>query len=328
MRGLIRGVLSVAVLGGAFWFVAPREGVDMPAPFDASRIGADLPGYLAAQEARFDDITQGTEKRIVWAGPTGVKTALSIVYLHGFSATSEEIRPVPDDVAAAMGANLFFARLAGHGRGGDAMAEPRAGDWITDTAEALAIGRRIGDRVLVISTSTGGTLAAIAAADPDLAPDLMQHVAGIVFVSPNFGLNNPASAILEMPLARYWGPLVAGKERSFDVLNEAHGTYWTSRYPTVALMPMGAVIRYARGLDYADAGVPALFLLSDADQVVRADLSRGVAEDWGAGAKVVAITPGPEDDPYHHVIAGDILSPGQTENTVQEILDWLDTLPR
>ncbi len=298
----------------------------MPPPFDTARIGPDPATYLAAQEGRFGDITPGTEKRILWAGPAGVKTALSVVYLHGFSATSEELRPVPDDVARAMGANLYFARLSGHGRGGAAMAGPRAGDWITDTAEALEIGRRIGDRVLVIATSTGGTLAAIAAADADLAPDLMQHVAGIVMVSPNFGLKSRAGAILEMPLARYWGPLVAGRTRHFEVLNEGHGTFWTSRYPTVALMPLGALIRHARGLDYGEATVPALFLLSDDDQVVRADLGRKVAADWGA--RIVTVTPGPEDDPFHHVIAGDILSPGQTGNMVQEILDWLDTLPR
>lgn len=328
MRGLIRGVLALAVVGALFWFVAPREGIDFSDPFDPEQLGTDLPVYLAAQEARFDDITPGTEKRIHWAAEPGMKTALSVVYLHGYSATSQEIRPVPDDVAAAMGANIFFARLAGHGRGGDAMAEPRAGDWIRDTVEALEIGRRIGDRVLVIGTSTGSTLAAIAAADPSLTADMMQKVAGMVFLSPNFGLNNPAAAILEMPLARYWGPLVAGRERSFETRNPDHGTYWTSRYPTVSLMPLGALIRHARGLDYGLATVPALFLLSDADQVVRADISREVAAAWGGGATLVPVTLNPDDDPYHHVIAGDILSPGQTEDTVQEILDWLDTLPR
>ena len=69
-------------------------------------------------------------------------------------------------------------RLAGHGRSGAAMAEPLAGDWIEDMAEAMAIGRRLGDRVVVIATSTGGTLAAIAATDPVLSEGL----AGVVLV--------------------------------------------------------------------------------------------------------------------------------------------------
>ena len=328
MRGLIRTGLALVGLGAAVWYLAPREPVDLPAAFDATLLGADLDGYLAGREARFADITPGTEKRILWAGPRGEKTPLSVVYLHGFSATSQEIRPVPDQIAAAMGANLFFTRLSGHGRGGPAMAAPRAGDWIADTAEALEIGRRIGDRVLVIATSTGGTLAAIAAADPALGAQVTDLIAGVVFVSPNFGLRSRAAAILDMPLARHWAPLVAGRQRSFEVLNDAHGAYWTSSYPTVSVMPMGALLRHARGLDFSATGMPALFLLSDQDQVVRPDLSRAVAAAWGGGAQVVALTPGPGDDPYHHVIAGDILSPGQTDNAVQAILDWLDALPR
>ena len=88
-------------------------------------------------------------KRIVWAGAAGQKTPLAVIYVHGFSASAEEIRPVPDEVAKALGANLFYTRLAGHGRSGDAMAEPLAGDWIEDMAEAMAILQKLsGERPL------------------------------------------------------------------------------------------------------------------------------------------------------------------------------------
>jgi hypothetical protein len=51
----------------------------------------DLDNYLAASEARFTDIRPGTEKTIVWANPSEKdKTPVSIVYLHGFSATRQE----------------------------------------------------------------------------------------------------------------------------------------------------------------------------------------------------------------------------------------------
>ena len=65
-----------------------------------------------------------------------------------------------------------------------------------DTAEALAIGRRIGDRVLVIATSTGGTLAALAATDPELS----ERLAGVVLISPNFGVQNPKAGLLTLPV--------------------------------------------------------------------------------------------------------------------------------
>jgi alpha-beta hydrolase superfamily lysophospholipase len=286
--------------------------------FDPKALGEDLQAYLAAKEARFDDITPGTEKRIVWAGQKGERTALSVIYLHGFSATSEEIRPVPDRVAKALGANLFFTRFAGNGRGGDAMAEPTAGDWIRDTAEALAIGRAIGDEVIVLSTSTGGTLAAIAATDPAA----MERVKGITFVSPNFGIASPVSTILNWPLVRHWGPVVAGAERSFEPVNALHAKYWTTRYPTVALFPMADLVKTALALDFACATVPALFLYSKEDRVVSPEATAQIAAKWGGPVITRTVTLGKDDDPYSHVIAGDILSPGQTDAAVAIILDW------
>ena len=93
------------------------------------------------------DIRPGLQKEIVWADPaTKAKTPLAIVYIHGFSASKGEVRPLPDKVAAALGANLFYTRLTGHGQDGAAMANGSVNAWINDYAEAIAIGRAIGDR--------------------------------------------------------------------------------------------------------------------------------------------------------------------------------------
>ncbi len=323
LKALFRLLVALVAFAGLAWVFAPQEPVDRIVAFNEAALPDDLDGYLARNEASFDDIVLGTHKRIVWADKVGAATPLSIVFLHGFSATSEEIRPVPDRLAAQLGANLYFARLSGHGRTGDALASPQAGDWIEDTAEALAIGRRIGQEVIVLSSSTGGTLSTIAATDPDLS----RAVKGFVMLAPNFGLNNSAAFLLELPLVRYWGPWVAGAERSFEPQNAQHAQFWTERYPTNALVPMAALVRHTLALDFATATAPALFILSDDDAVVRSDISRDVAGLWGRGAEVMALELGPGDDPFSHVIAGDILSPGQTDTVVVAILNWIQTLP-
>ena len=87
------------------------------------------------------------------------KTPYSVVYLHGFSATRQETAPLAECVADSLGANLFETRLAGHGREREPLADVRAEDWLHDAAEALAIAARLGERVIVIGTSTGATLA-------------------------------------------------------------------------------------------------------------------------------------------------------------------------
>ena len=320
-RVLGRVLLALAVVFGLLWATEPSDLVGGPIAFDPASLpagAAELPAWLAAREAAVPDLRAGDEKRIVWAGTPGAKTPLAVVYLHGFSASSEEIRPVPDDVAKALGANLFFTRLAGHGRSGAAMAEPAAGDWIEDTAEALAIGRRLGDRVLVIATSTGGTLAALAASDPQMNEGL----AGVVLISPNFGLRPWAGKILDLPWARVWGPVIAGAERSFPPQNADHAAHWTTTYPTAALFPMASLVRHARAQDYSTAKVPLLLIQSPEDQVVSPKAARDALAGWGGPVQMAERQMGPGDDPYSHVIAGDILSPGQTAGTVALILDW------
>jgi alpha-beta hydrolase superfamily lysophospholipase len=317
-----RFLLLLILAGGMLYIFGPYEDSDLTASFDESMLDGGIETYLEQAEARFDDITPGVEKQIVWVDKAETQAPWSVLYIHGFSATAQEIRPVPDQVAEALGANLIFTRLTGHGRGGDAMAEGSVSAWVHDVAEALAIARRTGERVLVISTSTGGTLAAAAALDPVQ----MEQVAGIVMISPNFGINNPAAPILTWPAARYWAPVIAGAERSFEPRNEGQARYWTTRYPSVAALPMAALVKEVMAADLSQARVPALFIYSQDDKVVVPAATAEVIGRWRLPTETIHPTPGPEDDPFNHVIAGDIMSPGQTAVTVDHIVTWAEGL--
>ena len=319
LRNWMVGSALLAVCVAGLWLFG-REGLRVP-PVPAFD---DPAAFLAAREAGFDDIRPGGAARIVWAGGAGQRTDLAILYLHGFSAGPEEIRPVPDYVAAALGANLVFARLSGHGRDGPAMAEPRAGDWVADTAMFLNIARAVGDRVVIIGTSTGGTLAAYAALDRAMAQD----VAGIVFVSPNFALADPLGALLQWPLARHWVPLVAGPERRFAPINAEQAAHWTTAYPTVATVTLGTLMRHLHARDPAATDIPALFVFSDADQVVSAQATRDMAARWGGPVDLAPQSlPRSGADPFAHVIAGDILSPAMTAPITARMVDWIAALP-
>ncbi len=323
MRLIGRLCLALVAVGALIYWFGPREDVDLHPRFEPRKFGEGVQVYFESVESAFDDIVPGVEKRVIWQdGFKERRTPVSILYLHGFSATSEEIRPVPDRVADALGANLVYTRLQGHGRRGEAMAEGTASGWMQDMAEGLAAARAVGDQVVVISTSTGGTLAAAAAMDDDLNRDL----AGIVFISPNFGVNTPGAFIPGLPWARDWLPVLMGENRDVSGPDPEKNRYWSAIYPWEAVVPMTVLVDVVFALDFSDAKVPALFWFSDDDQVVRPDRTHKVAEAWGAPAVVELVTMGPDDDPSSHVVAGRLMSPGQTEATVEGILAWLETL--
>ena len=300
----------------------PREPVRLSIGHDKIVIGDDIDAYLAMREGQFDDIIDGVEKQVIWAGEANVKTPLSIIYLHGFTASSKEIRPVPDWVAAALGANLYFTRFTGHGRQPSAMADATVGRWMDDVGEAIKIGKQIGETVIIVATSTGGTLAAAAALDKAA----MENIGGIIFVSPNFAINSRAANLLTWPFARQWVPLAIGTEQKGNPRNDLHARYWMMTYPTTALMPMAAIVAAVDRESYDDVDIPALFYYSRQDQVVAPEKTAAFALSWGGESKTVIASLTVDDDKFSHIIAGDIVSPNQTASAVDHMLAWITGL--
>ena len=325
MRRLRLVLIAFLVLFVAFavvYVTGPREPADLTVRVDREAIAEDPSAYLTAQEASVPGIRPGLQKEVVYAYPQSrAKTPLAIVYVHGFSASRGEIEPVVGNVAAAFGANTVYTRLAGHGRDGAAMGEATVNAWVNDLAEALTAAEAIGERTVVLATSTGATLATLAAANTDL----IEQMDALVQISPNYALRNRLAFVLDLPFAEQIVRLAEGEERSFEPVNEKHAAFWTSRYPSRAVLPMAALVRAARGITYERLTLPTLFLFSEEDTVVDPAATREVAARWGSavGTRVNIETIADTDDPYRHVIAGDALSPSTTERATTIIVDWI-----
>jgi pimeloyl-ACP methyl ester carboxylesterase len=142
-----------------------------------------LPSSPEALQAMVDDaeaaqagIRPDNQARIVWADPQQpARTPFAIVYLHGFGASQGEGAPVHRELARDFGCNLYLSRLPGHGlEADDAMRGIDAQELLDGAARALAIGRALGERLIVIGTSMGGALALeLAAQRPDLVDALV-----------------------------------------------------------------------------------------------------------------------------------------------------------
>jgi len=170
-------------------------------------------------------LKKNNEARIIWADSVGKQTDYSIVYLHGFSASPMEADPVHRNVAAAFGCNLYLARFSAHGIDNpDAFEKLSPKDLLLSAKEAVAIGKKIGKKVILMSCSTGGTMALyLSANDPEI------H-ANILF-SPNIALADPNSAILTGPWGLQLGRLfMGGKYREWKPENDSVAQYWTSKY--------------------------------------------------------------------------------------------------
>lgn len=308
--------LSLALGLVAFgWLTKPAK---LEPSFSEQSVDGDLDALLAEREAAVGAaIIDGAEKRIRWAAAPGERTEYVVIYLHGFSATRQEIAPVPEQVADALGANLFETRLAGHGLEQDALVGMSAEQWLEDGSEALAVGTALGERLILMGTSTGATLALSLAQHPQFSA-----VEALILLSPNFGPSAGGSGLATGPMGPQLIRLVAGEYREWEPANERQGRYWHTRYPTTALIEMMRLVDLAVA-ETAAARVPkAMLIYSPNDQVVSVQrLLRGF-ERLPAGEKAVhQILSG--GGPSNHVLAGDILAPENNLTTSAMITSFL-----
>ena len=308
----IAGLLVVVVLTGRTGPVElQHETVALP---------SDLDGYLAASETPFKDIVAGAEKTIFWADSARQRTPVSVVYLHGFSATRQETAPLSDSLAKRWGANLFYTRLKGHGRTEDALGEAKAGDWLDDAREAMDVGRHIGERVVIIGTSTGGTLATWLAMQPN-----MEELAAIVLISPNYWPRAAGVGLLLWPHGSLIGKAVEGEYVQWEPANEGHERYWTNRYPITAAVEMMRLVKHVNDLDLGTLDVPTLVIYSPNDQVVDPVEIERTYEEIASSRKQIIPLDSVEAE-SNHVLAGDILSPGNTDDLINMIDSFIQGL--
>jgi len=296
--------------------------IDLDETIKPITLPADLDTYIHKSESRFTDLKPDTEKLIVWANPTQPAiTPYSIIYLHGFSGSRQEIAPVCENVASALGANLYYTRFTGHGRHGEAMAEITVNKLLNDTVQALAIGKRLGNKVIIIGSSTGATLATWVA-DYDKG----NQIAALILLSPNYGLKRKESELLLLPWGKSILHLVEGPVYRFEPFNALQEQYWTTEYPSDALLPMMGVVKLTRDKKLSSINMPVLVMYSPDDQVVDTSaIQIAYLQFPSRQNRIIAITN--SGDPQKHILAGNILSPQTTDQVSNSIIEFIRLLP-
>lgn len=239
VKRILIGLLSIFGLLALIYVLGPKvasPNLDTSLP-KLSMDLEELEEMIKKRETKNAKIKKDNESRIIWYDSIPKKTEYSIVYLHGWSASQGEGDPVHLQTAKEFGCNLFLPRLAGHGlQEKEAMLNLTADDLITSAKEAIAIGKLIGNKVILMGTSTGGTLALhLASGNPEIA--------ALILYSPNIEIFDKSSKLLSKP----WGLELAKKVKgsnyhSFVPDSELKAQYWTTEYRLEALTHLQALM--------------------------------------------------------------------------------------
>jgi pimeloyl-ACP methyl ester carboxylesterase len=283
----------------------------------------DLDSFLASREAAVPGIIKENQQAIVWARERGAKTPLSIVYIHGWQASSRDYSAVLEKVSSALGANVYYARLKGYGVTTEAIVGVTLDDWINDTWEALQIGRRLGDRVIVAGSSMGGDLALW------LATRQQPVIAALVLfscaVQPKDGRSEmllwpwPVPQIMLGTAVGRYSTLSFEADKYPTGSPELYARLYPARYRSESIIKLMAVVKLTRTLPLESVTAPSIWLYSDKDDAVDIPtLKKFYGRMGGSPKRLVHV-----DSAHSHMLAGDVFSPETTGVVSQDILSFL-----
>ncbi len=234
MKKVLIAILAIVVI----YFLGPSPktpvySTDLP---NLPSTPAALETYVKAQEQEHI-IKPGNDALIVWDDTLNkTKTKVAIVYLHGFSASRREGFPTHRDFAKKYGCNMYLARLSDHGIDTTDALYAMSPDRIWNSAkEAFAIGKQLGDEVIIMSTSTGGTLALKLAAE-------YPEIKGLINFSPNIEVNDPLAFLLNDPWGLQISKLYFGSDFRTIEYNEESKKYWNESYRLESVVALQELI--------------------------------------------------------------------------------------
>ncbi|MEJ5993033.1 alpha/beta hydrolase [Pedobacter sp. Du54] len=308
MKSFVLTLIALLTILVVLYFVGPKPAK----PNYATRLPKvpellNLPNYVSLQETKFK-VKPGNEAEIVWADTSKKEqTEYAIVYLHGFSASKEEGNPAYSYLANALKANMYLARLADHGLDTIAPMEYFTADRLWESGkEAYAIGKKLGKKVILVGTSTGGSLALqLAATYPE--------VNSLVLMSPNIAINDNKAWLLNNP----WGLQIARKvtgsdERKVDGRSPAYKKFWYTNYRLESVVQLEEMLESSMTTAlFKKVKQPVLMLYyykseTEQDPVVKVDAMLKMFDELGTPAKDKQKIPIPKAG--NHVIGSAITS--------------------
>lgn len=237
--GFVKVLLGLIVLIMVVYLLGPKAtipNVDLKAVSANSNL-IELEKEINNSEKLHLNLRDDNEARIVWVNDTlKKKTPFSLVYLHGFSASQGEGAPMHEDFAKRYGCNMYLARLYGHGLNEEEALLDWTGEKFIESAKrAIAIGEQIGEKVIVMGTSTGCTAALLLASENPKIHSLINY-------SPNIDIANKDAWLLTRQWGLQLGRLVNGSNYNSWVPNEGTDNLVTYKYRLEAAIALKALI--------------------------------------------------------------------------------------
>lgn len=199
-KGLFGIGIVLLILAGIYGAGPRFPKPDLEGGLPSIPVGVEKIASYVEEKEKNVPVKPDNQSMILWGDSVGRKTEYVLLYLHGFSASRYEGYPVTHDFVKEFGVNAYLPRLAEHGlKGEEPLLHMSPERLYASAREALAVALSLGEKVIVMGTSTGGTLGLM------LAADFPSDVSALILYSPNIKIKNKMAPLLSGP----WGLQIA-----------------------------------------------------------------------------------------------------------------------
>lgn len=276
--------------------------------------------YLDAEDRAHDVIT-ADESLVAEGGATmllshGRRTPRAVVLIHGFTDSPRQFAELADSLYAR-GDNVFVPRLPHHAlRAKDVgeLARLKASELVRTADGAVDIAAGLGDTVVVVGLSVGGTLAA-------WAGEHRREVRRAVIIAPPFEANRVPS-VLERPLVNIGARVPNLTRRATpDTARPDRKPGFTTR-ALAQILRLGMAVRRDAGNPSLPASAELLFLVNAHDRTVKTAPVLDVARVWNKRGGPVAVY----EIPASFALPHNIVDPTTESADVSPVLPVLISL--
>lgn len=276
-----------------------------------------------AENAFTEPLNPNKRKRVTFADPGNpAQTDFCIVFVHGWSASAPEVSPFVENLGRAHKVNCFFTRMPGHGWSNfdDTREELSQATMVSTMLEALAVGQALGNRVLLVGTSAGGTLCAWLACQTWARSALM----GCILLSVNVRTRPVlvVRVLTNFPILRRLAlELYQGRTQAVadDVKEDQKALVWLSWPTSKALITFDICAMLANA--HPDAcSIPVLAFHNPKDYRCDYKATQDFVSSLPQGRLV---TVEPEKDEHQHVVTGIAYAPSTLPLVQAAANEWL-----
>lgn len=275
-------LLLLIVVGPRIKFKNEFEKTKIP-----NKLG-EIDQYLLIEESKFN-LEANTKKEITWNGDQK-RTEYAVIYIHGFGASKNEIYPIPNNIAKALNANIFFTRLKGHGiNDKNAFKDVKTKDWLRDIDEAIQIGQSIGEKLILIGTSNGGTCAIWALKN---YPD---KIYSAVLISPNIYPKDKRTSLIYYPWGRQIAYLITGGYNELEIrqnkrIEHEEVTPFHSPIRQVdSIIAMMGLVKLINNNGFNEIKTPLTIAYSPNDPIVNSQTINKFISEYGGYKKTISM---------------------------------------